>query len=127
MKLKPGDRVDCCVKQSEIVSAYKDYDEILTFEIVSIDKYGYYLYIPPYINIKGTKKADKYQCKILEIDRRFLDCDILFIQNSMIYHVHSIMDGLSCLKCHEFYAMASANQEDGTFLCWSCRSYPPYR
>jgi len=126
-QLKPGDRVNCRVKQNTIVNPYKECDSITTFEIVSTDKYGYYLYVPPYIMLKGTVKADRYQCKRLEINKKFLDCDIIFIQSSMICKVHSILDGMNCPKCHEFYEMASPNQDDGTFICWSCRNYPPYR
>lgn len=122
--LKPGDRVDCRVKASIIVSPYKDCDEVFTFEIVALDKYGFYVYVPPYITIKGTSKADKSQCKALGIDKRFLDCDILFVQSSMIFQVHSVLDGLTCLKCNEFYNMAEPNQEDGSFKCWTCRTYP---
>jgi hypothetical protein len=123
-QLKPGDRVDCRVKASTIVSPYRDFDEVYTFEIVALDKYGYYVYVPPYITIKGTSRADKYQCKALGIDLRFLDCDILFVQTSMIFKIHSVLDGLACSRCKEFYEMAAPNQEDGSFTCWICRTYP---
>jgi hypothetical protein len=29
--------------------------------------------------------------------------------------------GCSCKKCKEFADMAEPNQDDGTFICWSCR------
>lgn len=123
-QLKPGDRVDCRVKEAIIVSPYKEYDDVLTFEIVAIDKYGYYLYVPPYYFIKKTFKADKYQCKHLDIESRFLDTDVTYIQSNMIARVNSTLDGLRCSKCEEFHAMAEPNQEDGTLVCWSCRNNP---
>ncbi len=125
-KLKPGDRVDCRVKEAKIVSPYKDYDEIRTFEIVAIDKYGYYIYVPPYVTLKGTAKADKYRCKQLDIDNKFLGVDILYIQENVIARISSILDGMCCANCGEFYSMASPNQEDGTLICYSCR-FNPYR
>jgi hypothetical protein len=32
-------------------------------------------------------------------------------------------DGCACKKCHEFYQFAEPNQEDGTLICYSCRTY----
>lgn len=122
--LKPGDRIECRVKDSSITSPYKEYDEIITFEIVAVEKYGYYVYVPPYLAIHKTFKADKYQCQHLEIDKRFLDADILYLNSSMVYKVKAVMDGLTCANCEEFFAMAEPNQENGTLICWSCRNNP---
>ncbi len=125
-KLKPGDRVDCRIKEATIVSPYKDYDEIKTFEIVAIDKYGYYIYVPTYYYLKGTVKADKYKCRQFDIDKKFLGTDIFYIQENLICKISAIMDGMCCSNCGEFHAMASPNQDDGTLICYSCR-FNPYR
>jgi hypothetical protein len=125
-KLKPGDRVDCRVKQAAIVSPYKDYDEIKTFEIVAVDKHGYYLYVPSYYSLKTSVKADKSQCKHLGIDKKFLDENIVYIQENMIARINSILDGMVCSKCKDFFQMASPNQPDGTLICYACR-FNPYR
>ncbi len=126
-QLKPGDRVDCRVKEASIVSPYRDYDEIITFEVVAIDKYGYYLFVPAYRSIKGSVVADRYRCKALNIDKRFLDENIVYIQESQIYKISAVLDGARCVKCLEFFPMASPNQGDGTLICWNCRNYPSYR
>jgi hypothetical protein len=123
-KLKPGDRVDCRVKASTIVSPYKSYDEIRTFEIVAIDNHGYYLYVPHYYSLKGTTVANRYQCGALGIDKKFLDENIVYIQENMIAHVHEKMDGLSCKICREFFRYAAPNQGDGSLICYSCRQNP---
>lgn len=123
-KLKPGDRIDCRVKSAAIVSPYHEYDEVMTFEIVASDNYGYYLYVPHYIYIKGCNKADKMQCRHLSIDKKFLDENIVYINATSIARVVYVMDGMSCRHCKEFYPMAEANQEDGTLLCYSCRQDP---
>lgn len=33
-----------------------------------------------------------------------------------------VSDGMTCKRCRNFSPMAEANQQDGSFLCWSCRS-----
>lgn len=126
VKLKPGDRVDCRVRANTIVSPYKNYDEIRTFEIVATDIHGYYLFVPVHLTIKGSVKADQAQCKQLGIDKRFVDERIVYIQENMIYQVNSILDGMCCAKCSEFYRMAGPNQDDGTMICYACR-FNPYR
>jgi len=126
-QLKPGDRVDCRVKEATIVSPYKDFDEVITFEIVAVDKYGCYLFVPVYLNIKNTFILDKYKCKSLSVDSRFLGENAIYIRESMIFQINSILDGFRCIRCLEFFPMASPNQDDGTLICWSCRHYPSYR
>lgn len=123
-RLKPGDRVDCRVKSATIVSPYKNYDEIKTFEIVAADGHGYYLYVPHYYFLKGSVVADEYRSKSLGIDKRFLNENIIFIQENMIATVQEKLDGMACKICHEFYSYAEPNQKDGTLICFSCRGNP---
>ena len=123
-KLKPGDRIDCRIKEAEIVSSYKDYDQIKTFEIVAFDKGGYYLYVPPYLSLRNTFTIDEAQCKTLSIDLRFLNRKGVYIKGGMVYKVNMVFDGTKCCRCHDFVHMAGPNQLDGTFLCWSCRGDP---
>lgn len=125
-KLKPGDRVDCRVKNATIISPYRDYDEIYTFEIVAVDEYGYYLYVPPYILLKNTSRTDARLCRELEIESRFIDVDIIYIQENLVSKINYVLDGMKCCKCGEFYSMAVPNQKDGTLICYSCR-FNPYR
>jgi hypothetical protein len=125
-KLKLGDRVDCRVKSSVIVGPYKDYDEIRTFQIIAKDKQGYYLYVPAYYTLKNTLRVDARQSKQLGIDIKFLDEEFIYIQGNLVLRVHSVLDGMRCSNCEEFYQMAEPNQEDGTLICYSCR-LNPYR
>lgn len=125
-KLKPGDRIDCRVKAHIIVSPYKDYDEIKTFQIIARDKLGYYLYVPCYFLLKDTYTVTKYQCDNLNIDYKFIGEEFVYIQSNMISRINLVYDGLFCSKCSEFFQMAEPNQEDGTLICYSCR-INPYR
>ena len=125
-RLHPGDRVDVRVKSATIVSPYKNYDEIKTFEIVCRDDHGYYLYVPQYYSLKDSIVADKYVCKRLRIDLKFLDENIIHIQENMVANVHEL-DGMKCSKCNDFCPFAEPNQENDTLICWNCRQYPSYR
>jgi hypothetical protein len=122
-KLKPGDRVDCRLKEGNIVVAYKDYDEVRTFEIIAVSDDDCYLFIPSYVLVKDSILLDSYRCKKLGADPRFVGEQVAFIGESMIHKISQRMDGMCCDRCQDFMPMAGPNQEDGkTFICWSCRA-----
>jgi hypothetical protein len=125
-RLKSGDKVDVCIKGIDIINPYRDFDEIKTFTVAGSDLYGYYLYIPNYIILKGGIKADKYKCKSLNIDLKFLDEIVYYITDNFIYKINAVLDGINCKKCNDFLGMAEPNQPDGSFVCWRCRKYPTY-
>jgi hypothetical protein len=121
-KLHPGDRIDCRIKSAAIVSPYTEYDEIRTFEIVAEDAHGYYLYVPHYLSLTGTVKADPYRCKHLGIDQKFVDENIVYVNTSCVARVVYVMDGMHCSNCDEYFAMAGPNQPDGkTLICYACK------
>lgn len=125
--LKPGDKVDVRLLLNMIVGPYEpDWDQVKTFEIVCADRNGYYIFIPCYLFLKGSVRADQYFCRKLNIDKRFIDEQVSYVEESLIYKVNSIMDGCFCCRCREFYYQAEPNQLDGTLICWSCRD-DPYR
>jgi len=124
-RLKPGDQVICRIFENTIISPYdKDYDGIGTFEIIGSDNCGHFLFIPHYSLIKGTRKVDGYLKRTYGIDSKYIGDDCIYICDNIIYKIHSTMDGRICTNCKEFIRQAEENQEDGTFLCWSCRNYP---
>lgn len=123
-RLKPGDLVDLRFKSGVAVSPYNgDYDESRTLEIVGLDSYGYYLYVPQYIALKGVVEVDARNCKSLGIDKKYSGENILYVSESMICKVNTILDGCFCTRCQEFFQYATPNQEGGTMLCWQCRNY----
>lgn len=127
-KLKAGDKVNCLIKNNTIVAAYEsNFDEEKTFEILSTDSRGYFIYVPDYFNLKGTSLIDQSVMKSLRIDKKFLDSQLFYITDTSVFKIYSILDGCFCCKCHEFYNYASPNQEDGTLICFTCNKYPYYR
>jgi hypothetical protein len=113
------------VKSATIVSPYNEYDDVITFEVVAVENYGYYLFVPFYLYLKGTVIADKYKSKVLNINKKFLDEQIIYIDTNLVYRVNNILDGMICCKCQEFYPMSGPNQPDGeTLLCYSCKQNP---
>lgn len=124
-KLKAGDRVNCRLKEGNIVVAYKDYDEVRTFEVIAISDDDCFLFIPSYVLVKDSVGLDSYRCKKLGIDPRFVGEQIAFISESMICKISQRMDGMCCDRCHDFIQMAEPNQEDNkTFICFCCRQNP---
>lgn len=126
-RLKPGDRVTCRVKGGRIVSSYSGYEEEKEFEIIAFDAKGYFLYVPDHYAVAGTTRVSPNNLNSLGIDRKFMDCSMIYITSSSIVRVYEKLDGLTCSECKEFYKYAEANQEDGTLKCWTCRNYPHYR
>ncbi len=125
VRLKPGDRVNCRIKDCEIVVSYKDYDEIKTFEVVAVEDDGIWLFVPNYYIIKDTVRVDHRRAKRLNIDPRFIDENMTYVRESKVCAVVYVMDGMCCSLCQEFYQMAQPNQEDEkTFICWACRQNP---
>lgn len=125
-ELKPGDIISCLIKDKVIVSTYKEHDTIQDFEILATDFYGYYLYVPHYCYLEETFEADDIQCFRLGIDPKFTNSNIIYIQGSMVHCIKSILDGMICKNCREFYQYSEANQADQSFICFSCK-FNPYR
>lgn len=80
--------------------------------------------MPHYYVLKDTFVADSYQCKKLGIDRKFLDENVIHIEERFIMHVHAQLDGMNCKICNEFSQYSKANQADGTFICFTCKQNP---
>lgn len=124
VRLKPGDRVEVRLKSNTIVSSHKEYDELQIFEIIATDDTGYYLYIPHHTYVVGEAVLDASKTRHLGVDWRFYDEKFFYISENMINGIKSEIDGMTCVRCKDFYKMAAANQPDGTLICWSCRKYP---
>jgi len=125
VKLKPGDRVSCRLKEGMIVNPYRsDFDDIKTFDIIASDSAGYYLFVPPYTYIKGSEEVDSFLLKKVKFDKKYLGDEVVYISESLVYKIVSQMDGCQCSRCKEFSYKAAPNQKDGTFLCWRCRDDP---
>lgn len=127
MPLNPGDRVNCKIREGVIVNSYDSkYDEINTFEIISGDPSGYYIFVPQYLRLKGSIYLKQYDAVSLRIHKKFVGEQILYIEQSMIFSIKNKIDGCYCVQCGEFYHMAGPNQADGSMICWTCRKYRTY-
>jgi hypothetical protein len=122
-KLKLGDRVSVKLDGTKLVGPYSDFTEIRTFDIVGADYGGYYLYVPPYITVSNTTKVDNYNYKKLGILPKFIGEEVLFVSELKINSIVSILDGMFCDYCKEFYDYAQPNQGN-KLICWSCRQNP---
>ena len=123
-QLKIGDVVNCKIKEYLIVSPSDSYDEIKSFAIVATDQYGCYLFVPHYIYLKNTLIADKLKCRTLGLEKRYLNENIVYILDTMVAALVRASDEMRCQICHEFFPFATANQDNGVFICYNCKRSP---
>lgn len=124
-KLKTCDTISCMIRDALIVNPYEKYDEIQSFIIISKNNEGFYLFVPHYFNLKDSYVLEQNKSKRLQIDKKYIGENIVYIQNRMVGSIISIYEGLTCSVCKEVCPWAEANQPDGnTFHCYNCRSNP---
>lgn len=122
--LRPGDTVAVHLKEDRVVSPYSAYDRAEVFQVIATDYYGTYVYIPDHIFVAETHKIDEITADSLNIRSPFIGERMAYLENSQIAKVVSTLDGCLCTRCNEFFPQASPNQEDGTMLCFLCKTYP---
>ena len=122
LNLKVGDLVSCKIQLSTIVIPYRMFDELKTFVIVAATEHGYWLFVPHYYYLKGCVKVNNTRIKNLGIDKKYMDENIVYVQENFVFAVVKKQDGLCCKKCFDFFPYAVPNQEDKeTLICFSCR------
>jgi hypothetical protein len=126
LSLKAGDRVSCRIHQNIIVAKDSKYDNIQTFEVIAADDCGIFLFVPQYIYLQGSSRIDLARCQKLGVRPQFHDEMSIYILDNMVASVRQQMDGMLCKKCLQFFDYATANQDDGSLICFSCRKYPNY-
>ena len=129
MKIYPGDIVYCRVKGNTIVPLSHKWDGEIPFEIIGISPDNFcILFIPKYYNIRHSWKIDQSHMTDCNIANKFKGKKAVAIPISKVYKIIRNtpikQDGIICIKCKKFYYMAEANQEDGTLICYSCRTNP---
>ena len=120
-KLKPGDRVDCRIKDHVIIDPYEDdFRETRTVEIIGTDYNGYFLFAPDYFNLKETIRIDPHEAKDHHIDDRFLGERMVYIKEGMISQINYVFDGMYCSECKKYFLQVISNTYNNGFICWEC-------
>lgn len=124
--VEPGDRIICCVKDAILVSPYSSWDEEVDLTVLALDddSKGCFVYVPDYVYLKGTTEINKYNIKALGILPKYVGCFCLYVSFANISRISRRLDGMNCSRCHDFCYQADSNQDDGSFICWSCRENP---
>jgi hypothetical protein len=124
-QLKVGDTVSCKIKESTIVSPYSTFDTVWTFLIIGVDTeyHGYYLFIPHYQILKDSVVATYSKCRSAQIDKKYLDENIIYISSHLVVSIITQNEGMNCNLCKEFVKFAEINQND-KFICYGCRKNP---
>jgi hypothetical protein len=121
--LRPGDTVKCRVKDNMLVSCYSSFDAEVSLQIIAVDEDGHYVYIPDHLSIKETFEVDAYTARVFGIRSIFIGSRAIYILPSYVAEIQTKLDGMVCNKCSEFFSFAEANQEDDSFVCFTCRNY----
>lgn len=126
-----GDRVLIRIKEDEIQPAYSmDYSVILQFEIIGERRDLYVVHVLPDVCLKEAFELSTFDCNRYEIPMRFLNEKAHIITTEHMVKVFGRMgprEGAHCARCGEFSSYSEPNQENGTFLCYLCRVWNPYR
>jgi len=125
-----GDTIYCKIRGNTVVPvSYDKCDAKIPFELIGISPEGFYiLLVPKYYSIKHSWKIERSHAEDCDIDIEFLGKKALAIPKEKIAKVDVRtpinQDGTICVKCGRFYYMAEANQDDGTLICYTCRTNP---
>jgi hypothetical protein len=124
-----GDTVVCRVRGNSIVSGgAPKWDAELEFKVIGysfVDEF-YIIFIPRYYDIKNSWVIEDGDLAEHCIKKHYKGKKGMAVQMDKIFKVKTPnnRDGVFCVKCGRFYDYAEPNQEDGTMICFSCRSNP---
>ena len=119
-----GDQVICLVRDGKIIYADDSiYDYKYIVEIIALYDEGYIVYIPNNSPITDVIILDASYLLLFKLDSRFLGSAVYYITDFKIVGAHQKLDGMFCVRCGEFIAMAAPNQPDGGMKCWQCRTH----
>jgi len=129
MTIYPDDVVYCRVRGNTIVSLAKKHDGEIPFKVIGISPDSFYiLLVPKYYNIRHSWKIDQSHMNDCNIDAKYKSKKAVAVPmgkiSKIIRNTPIQQDGMICRGCKKFHYMAEANQNDGTLLCYSCRSNP---
>ena len=128
MNLIAGDTVYCKVRGYTIVPvSYEKWDAEIPLDIIGISPDGFYiLFVPPYYNIKHSWKIDSSHMEDCGIDKKYKGRHATAVPKEKIARVvlsrPTEKNGTVCIKCGRFSYMSEPNQDDGTFICYTCRT-----
>jgi hypothetical protein len=126
MDFKIADEVVVKIRDNVIVDrAATNFDRLVKFEIVATYDGGYFVYVPQDDLIQDSIRVYQHNMKKLNLESRFIDSDVCYIEDDRIVKLYHRMPGMKCQRCDEFYQYAEPNQDDkSTMVCWSCRQNP---
>lgn len=124
-----GDKVYCKIRGNTIVPVNtKKYDVKLEFEIIgySFEDGNYILYVPRYYDIRNSWRIKEEYLDDFLIQKKFKSKKAVAVTQDKIVRAitKTNQDGMFCAKCGKFCHLAEANQDGGSFICYSCRNNP---
>lgn len=124
-RLSPGDRILVNIRENRIVSMYDTIvEDKKVLDIAGVYDEGYWGFVPSAFFLKDTVYINKSNYKGFKLDKRFIDSEVIYINDYKIAAIVSRIDGMRCINCDDFCQYAESNREDGSFICYSCKSSP---
>lgn len=68
----------------------------------------------------------KFNCQWLTDIESYYTKKVVWVPSEKVFITAVKYEGSTCTKCNDFARMAEPNQDDGTFMCYSCRTYRKY-
>lgn len=132
MATKPGDMVQVRIKDKQILNLNSKEGNLISVKLLAIElryskEYLVLLDVYQSYNIDIEDWSDSTGYDVIPDLSPYDKKDVCWVDQSLIstqMHINSSVDGCSCSKCNDFARMASPNQDDGTFICYGCRSNP---
>ena len=122
MEYRVADDVVVKIQEGRIVPTYSsEYHEQAILEVVALKENGYLLFVPDRLSLKESFCINLYNYKKHGIVKRFVDSDVIHVEEDKIVRLYRRVPGMMCRHCQEFYYMSEPNEPEGTLLCWSCR------
>lgn len=128
-----GDRVVCKVRNKCLAARHERADDRITLTIIcncfiDDETTEYIAYVPndelSYLTSDGTYSVTPKVADLYGIHRKYIGERAITLRKNNIFKVAFRADGMSCVKCDEFFDKAEPNQEDGTLVCYLCRQNP---
>lgn len=102
-----------------------NYDRTLYCKIIGMRDEQFVVLIYKSDNIENCFHLTQHDCIKYGMSLSHIDELAYIITSDMIPQLISVnWDGMVCLRCHEPFPMAEANQSDKTFKCYQCRMNP---
>ena len=132
MNIKPGNLVEIKLNNSTIEYLDSTEGSFVKVKVLATRLYsrrvllclkGLNINESIYSKLNWTKQAETEETEVITNITDYNGTSCVWLDLLKIREVIAL-DGSTCKKCKDYCRMAQPNQEDGSFICFSCRNNP---